>query len=82
MGSTDRINVLYSGKVKLEGINLNFLAIHHSQDVFDRVVGRREFDAFELSALEYICHYAIADHAVHRAVGLPATGVSVRIHCC
>lgn len=59
-GLYDRMNALYTGEVKLEG-STYFLAIHHPRDVFDRVVGGREFDAFELSASEYICRYATGD---------------------
>jgi 4,5-dihydroxyphthalate decarboxylase len=60
-GLYDRMNALYTGEVKPEGIDLNFLAIHHPRDVFDRMVGGHEFDASELSASEYICRYAAGD---------------------
>ena len=60
-GLYDRMNALYTGEVKAEGIDLNFLAIHHPRDVFDRMVSGREFDASELSASEYICRYAAGD---------------------
>ena len=55
------MNALYTGEVKPEGIDLNFLAINHPRDVFDRMVGGKEFDASELSASEYICRYAAGD---------------------
>jgi 4,5-dihydroxyphthalate decarboxylase len=59
VGSTGRMNALCTGEVKLEGIDFNFPGCSPpSRDVFDRVVGRREFDAFELSASEYICRCA------------------------
>lgn len=60
-GLYDRTDALYTGEVKAEGIDLNFLAIHHPRDVFGRTVGGREFDASELSASEYICRYAAGD---------------------
>lgn len=56
---TDRTNALYTGEVQPEGIDLNFLAIHHPRDVLDRMVGNQEFD--ELSASEYITRYAAGD---------------------
>ena len=60
-GLYDRMNALYTGEVRPEGIDLNFLAIHHPRDVFDRMVGGHEFDASELSASEYICRHAAGD---------------------
>jgi 4,5-dihydroxyphthalate decarboxylase len=56
------MDALYTGEVKLEGIDLNFPGHSPpSRDAFDRVAGGREFDAFELSASEYICRYATDD---------------------
>lgn len=54
----DRFQPLQSGEVVPEGIDLNFLALSHPRDVFDRMVGGKEFDASELSLSEYICRYA------------------------
>ncbi|KAF2194027.1 hypothetical protein K469DRAFT_189810 [Zopfia rhizophila CBS 207.26] len=60
-GLTDRMNALYTGEVRPEGIDINFLAINHPRDVFDRMVGNQEFDASELSASEYITRYVAGD---------------------
>lgn len=57
----DRMSALYNGEVKPEGIDLNFIAINHPRDVFDRMMGGHEFDASEMSASEYICRYAAGD---------------------
>jgi 4,5-dihydroxyphthalate decarboxylase len=54
----DRFQPLQSGEVTPEGIDLNFLALSHPRDVFDRMAGGKEFDASELSLSEYICRYA------------------------
>ena len=54
-GLYNRLNALYTDEAKFERINFNSLAIHHPLHIFSRVVGGREFDAFRLSALEYIC---------------------------
>ena len=65
----DRFQPLQSGEVVPEGIDLNFLALSHPRDIFDRMAGGKEFDASELSLSEYICRYA----AGHRDfVALPA----------
>ncbi|KAL9108866.1 MAG: hypothetical protein Q9227_006397 [Pyrenula ochraceoflavens] len=57
-GLYDRMTALYTGEVQPEGIDLNFLAINHPRDVFDRMMGGHEFDASEMSASDYICRYA------------------------
>ena len=38
-GLTDRMNALCTGEVQPEGIDLDFLAIRHPRDIFDRMVG-------------------------------------------
>src|SRR5712671_1129346 len=57
-GLYDRMTALYTGEVKADGIDLNFMAVHHPRDLFDRMVGGLEFDASELSASEYITRFA------------------------
>lgn len=54
----DRMQPLQAGEVRAEGIDLNFIALNHPRDIFDRMSGGREFDASELSLSEYICRYA------------------------
>jgi 4,5-dihydroxyphthalate decarboxylase len=60
-GLTDRTFALSTGEVQPEGLDLNFLAINHPRDVFDRMVGNYEFDASELSSSEYITRYVAGD---------------------
>ena len=60
-GQYDRMQPLFDGEVKPQGVDLNFIPINHPRDVFDRMVGGKEFDASELSASEYICRYAAGD---------------------
>ena len=57
-GLYDRMMPLYTGEVRPEGIDLNFVAVHHPRDLFDRMVGGLEFDASEMSASEYVARYA------------------------
>ncbi len=53
-GLYDRMLALYTGDVKPVGIDLNFIAINDPRQIFDRMGGRQEFDAAEMSSSEYI----------------------------
>lgn len=57
-GLYDRMESLWSGEIKPQGINLNFIVQNHPRDVFDRMAGGHEFDCSEMSLSEYICRYA------------------------
>ena len=60
-GLYDRMVPLAMGEVQPQGIDLNFLDVHHPRDVFDRMASNRDFDASELSSSEYITRYASGD---------------------
>ena len=60
-GSYDRTNALRTGEVKPEGIDLEYVAIEASRDIFDRFVGKGEFDCAELSASEFIRNHDAGD---------------------
>src|SRR5262249_3653168 len=49
-GLYDRMSALYTGEVKPEGIDLNFLAIDEPRQIFDRMGKNLEFDACEMSS--------------------------------
>jgi 4,5-dihydroxyphthalate decarboxylase len=49
---------LYTGDVKPHGIDLNFLAIDHPREIFDRMLINLEFDACEMSSSEFV-RYAV-----------------------
>jgi 4,5-dihydroxyphthalate decarboxylase len=49
---------LYTGEIKAQGIDLNFIVHNHPRDVFDRMAGGHEFDCSELSLSKYVCRYA------------------------
>ena len=51
-GLYDRMLALYTGEVKPEGIDLNFLAIDDPRQIFDRMGNNLEFDACEMSSSE------------------------------
>jgi 4,5-dihydroxyphthalate decarboxylase len=53
-GLYDRMQPLYTGEVKPEGIDLEFLAIENPREVFDRMARGQEFDVAEMSSSEFI----------------------------
>ena len=57
-GLYDRMLPLYTGDVKADGIDLNFLAIDTPREIFDRMLETQEFDACEMSSSEFI-RYAV-----------------------
>ncbi len=60
-GSYDRTTALRTGEVKPEGVDLEYVAIEASRDIFDRFVGKGEFDCAELSASEFIRNHDAGD---------------------
>lgn len=58
-GLYDRTLPLYTGEVKPDGIDLNYLAIDHPREIFDRMQNAQEFDACEMSSSDF------AQHLVH-----------------
>jgi len=53
-GLYDRMLRLYTGEVAPRGIDLKFLANDEPRDIFDRMGGKLEFDASEMSSSEFI----------------------------
>ncbi|KIN05346.1 hypothetical protein OIDMADRAFT_25907 [Oidiodendron maius Zn] len=49
-GLYDRMTGLYTKEVNHQGIDLNFTAVHHPRDLFDKQAKNAEFDCSELSA--------------------------------
>ena len=50
----DRLEAIRDGDVAVEGVDLTCITLKSGRDVFDRMVGGREFDVAELSASEFI----------------------------
>src|SRR5258708_37576061 len=48
------MEAIREGAVAIEGIDLNCITLRSGREVFDRMVGGREFDVAELSASEVI----------------------------
>ena len=57
-GLYDRMLALYTGEIKPDGIDLNFLVIDSPREIFDRMSNRLEFDACEMSSSEYVSRLA------------------------
>jgi 4,5-dihydroxyphthalate decarboxylase len=57
----DRMEAMRDGDVTVEGVDLNYITLKSGRDVFDRMVGGREFDMAELSASEYISLHGAGD---------------------
>ena len=60
-GPYDRMEALRYGLIEVEGIDLHFVPIQAPREIFDRMVGGREFDASELSLAEYIAMTAMGN---------------------
>src|SRR5437763_15670086 len=57
-GLYDRMQPLYTGEVKVEGVDLNFIAIDQPRAIFDRMAGGEEFDVAEFSSSEHVHRFA------------------------
>ena len=66
--SYDRMMPLRTGDVRPEGIDLDFIAIEHVREIFDRMGGTAEFDMSEFSSCEYIGRIGRGDRSL---VALP-----------
>ncbi len=53
-GLYDRMLPLYTGDVRPDGIDLNFIALDNPREIFDRMAGGLEFDVAEMSCTEFI----------------------------
>ncbi len=60
-GLYDRMLPLYTREVRPEGIDLDFIAIDSPREIFDRMGGKLEFDASEMSSSEFISRKAAGD---------------------
>jgi 4,5-dihydroxyphthalate decarboxylase len=68
-GLYDRLLRLYTGEVAPAGIDLKFLANDDPRDIFDRMGGKLEFDAAEMSSSEFISRFAAGNSPL---VAIPA----------
>jgi 4,5-dihydroxyphthalate decarboxylase len=60
-GPYDRMEALQYQRLEVEGIDLNFVEIQAPREIFDRMVGSREFDLSELSLAEHVAMTARGD---------------------
>ena len=54
-GLYDRVIPLYSGEVRPEGIDFEFIGNDDPRDIFDKMGARQEYDAAEMSSSEFVC---------------------------
>lgn len=59
----DRMQALLTGEVRPDGIDLNFIQVDNPRELFDRMVGRLEFDLSEMSSSEYVTRFAAGNCA-------------------
>ena len=68
----DRMEAIRDGDVAVEGVDLNCITLKSGRDVFDRMVGGREFDAPELSQ-HFIAQPIPIEDLFVPLLGAPAT---------
>src|ERR1051326_5852370 len=73
-GLYGRMLALYTGDVKPEGIDLNFLVMDNPREIFDRMSNRLEFDACEMSSSEYVSRFAAKKLPFTALPGFPSRG--------
>src|SRR5712691_6366498 len=76
-GLYDRMLRLYTGEVAPAGIDLKFLANDEPRDIFDRMGGKLEFDASEMSSSEFISAFGAGQS---RFVAIPVFASRVFRH--
>ena len=53
-GPYDRMEAMHYNRIEVEGIDINYMEIQAPREIFDRMVGSREFDMSELSLSEHV----------------------------
>ncbi len=77
-GDYDRTRALKEGMVKVEGVDLNYIALK-PEEIFWRMFQHAEFDASELSMSGYILERS---RGVHRFIALPVFPSRMFRHSC
>lgn len=57
-GLYDRMLPIYTGDVRPNGVDLNFIPIDAPREIFDRLAARQEFDVAEMSCSEFVARTA------------------------
>ncbi len=70
-GPYDRMEALRRGDVRIEGVDLTFIANEDPREIFDRMLHTADFDAGEMSSAEYI-QYLSAQGDKSPLVAIPA----------
>ena len=61
-GVYDRTIPLFTGEVRVEGVDLTYVPIDDPRTIFDRMAGGEDFDLAEMSLSEYICRFVAGDN--------------------
>jgi 4,5-dihydroxyphthalate decarboxylase len=61
-GLYDRTDALRTGDVKVDGLDIDFVAISNPREIFDRMGGKQEFDVSEFSSSEFISRLGRGDN--------------------
>ena len=79
-GRYDRTEALRTGDVTVEGIDLNYVPIDAPREIFDRMVGKREFDLSELSGSEFISMTGRGEMPIRGPSRVPVASVPARLY--
>jgi 4,5-dihydroxyphthalate decarboxylase len=66
----DRLQALYTGEVRAEGIGLRFVINDEPRDIFNRMLARQEYDVAEMSTSDFIARRSVEGDRCPM-VGLP-----------
>ena len=80
-GLYDRMQPLYTGEVKPDGIDLNFIPIDQPRPIFDRMSGGQEFDVAEYSASEFTQRFANNECPFVAIPVFPSIAFRHGLHC-
>src|SRR5471032_2782307 len=61
-GVYDRTVPLMTGEVKVDDVDLTYVAIDEPREIFDRMARGEGFDLAEMSLSEYICRHVAKDN--------------------
>ena len=57
----DRLQALYTGEVRAEGIDLKFVINDEPRDIFNRMLARQEYDVAEMSTSDFIARRSVEE---------------------
>ena len=79
-GLYDRTLPLYTGEIKPDGIDFNYLVIDNPREIFDRMGGAQEFEASEMSSSDFVRRFTERRLSVRGAAGVRFARVPPWLH--